>query len=155
MADNLQELIEKVSELEKLKPFTIKEGEIIYIYHEVVSDKFTKIDVGLDCSELSPSGKIINDYISFQISDRQKELFPLFDPNNPNPKYKKGFRVKVMLEISSYQTSIDKKNNNRTIIYNNVSLCRETLIKKANAVQEGEEQTAPPVPPVVDDDIPF
>lgn len=131
MGETIESLLRKVSDLEKIKSFTIKEGEIIYVYApEKISDKFTKIEVCIDASVII-NGKIINDYLPFQISNYQKEFFKDFDQTGTECKYRKGDKIAVMCDVGAYATMPDKKHDNRTYAIANVSLVRVKMIEKA------------------------
>lgn len=163
MANEVDALKKRVKQLEDTQSFTIKEGEIKFIHPpESPTANFTKIDVGLDCSQII-SGKVFKDFVGFTISAFNKELFKDFDQTG-TPKVNVGDKIKFMMDVGSYQIGVDKKHDNRPMIINNSNLVKYVILEKSEHIENEEdvaataataENSAEKSGAVVDDDLPF
>jgi len=170
MSQDVTSLLKENAALKQAEPFAVKTGEIIYAYYESVTDKFQKISVGIDCSEII-HGKMFKGYLAFDVTNYSKEMMLQFDPRQDDPEnnfypsktrlYSKGDIIKVMVDpAAAFSTNVDKKNDGRTAIYNNIALIKVKIVKKATPVSESDAlggEAPPPPPPAADglDDLPF
>ncbi len=130
MSETIESLKRQIQDLSALQSCVVKTGEIVFINPpESPTPNFSKIEVGIDCSEVSPSGKLEVDFLGFQVSKYRKDMFAEFDTSEGStPKYKVGDKIKVICSCGARQTYIDK-NTQLTKIINNCDLQRVKMVE--------------------------
>lgn len=104
------------------------EGVLEYIHPiEHPSEKFSKIEFGLDCSA-EFHGQVITNYIGMQVTNKNCDILAGF---------KEGDKVEVDYSLGSYNVGKDAKKGNRPIIYNNVTCTRIRLIEAGKSAGTG------------------
>ena len=128
--ETIEGLRKEIEQLKNQQGMLVKTGEIIYIHpKESPTEKMDTISIGLDCTEVL-NGRTFTSFLGMQVTSYSKELFSQFNRTEGNDKlaYKVGDVVKVMCNVEGRSVNKDKKNGDRDIIYNNVSLERVRLV---------------------------
>lgn len=128
----IEQLQEQLRQLRNSLGMLVKEGTILYIHPvQQVTDKFSKISVGMDCSE-EIQGRRFTSYLEFQIPGFFKELMSDFDVKAGTSKYKVGDKIRVKCTVEGQSINKDKKNGDRDVIYMNVTLSSVKMVTPAD-----------------------
>jgi hypothetical protein len=161
MSETIESLKEQIRKMQNERSLMVKQGTLVFVHEpEHVSEKFSKIECGIDCSEII-NGRPFPDFTGFQVTKYRKEIYADFDKEAGTNKFDEGDEVIVKLECAAVAVNKSKKTGS-DVIYNNVSIVDIKLVRKAKKSNEiatsepaQEQSQLPASTSTAVDDLPF